>query len=52
MQLLTRTDTGGFDAWLARFDAEAEGRGRAGLSLLQIWREAGAPDTAFLFFKV
>ena len=52
MHLLTRIETGGFDAWRRDFDAASEGRGRAGLSLLQIWREADAPDTALLLFEV
>ena len=52
MQLLTRIETGGFDAWRRDFDAASEGRGRAGLSLLQIWRDADAPDTALLLFEV
>ena len=52
MQLLTRIETGGFDAWRRDFDAASEGRRDAGLSLLQIWREADAPDTALLLFEV
>ena len=52
MQLLCRIETEGFDAWRREFDGDAEGRGRAGLSLLQIWRVAGAPDTALLLFEV
>ena len=52
MQLITRTDTGGFDAWRREFDGDSEGRGRAGLNLLQMWREAGSPDTAVMLFEV
>ena len=52
MQLLCRIETGGFDAWRRGFDGDAEGRGRAGLNLLQMWRETGAPDTALLLFEV
>ena len=52
MQLLCHIETGGYDAWRREFDADAEGRGRAGLSLLQIWREADAPDTTLLLFEV
>jgi len=52
MQLLCRIETGGFDAWRRVFDAAAEGRRNAGLNLLQIWRDAEAPDTALLLFEV
>ena len=52
MQLPTRIETGGFDAWRRDFDAASEGRSRAGLSLLQIWRDADAPGTAHLLFEV
>ena len=52
MQLLTRLETSSYDAWRRAFDGDAEGRRTAGLSLLQIWREAGAPDTALCLFEV
>ena len=51
MQLITHTETGGYDAWRSDFDGQAERRGRAGLSLLQIWREMDAPDTVLLLFE-
>ena len=52
MQLLCRIPTGGFDAWRRDFDAGSEARRDAGLNLLQIWRDADAPDTALLLFEV
>ena len=51
MQLLCRIETGGFDAWRRDFDGDSEGRGQAGLNLLQMWRDAAAPDTALLLFE-
>ena len=51
MQLLTRIETGGFDAWRRDFDGDSEGRGQAGLNLLQMWREVGSPNTAVLLFE-
>jgi hypothetical protein len=51
MQLITRTETGGYEAWRSDFDDQAERRGRAGLSLLQIWRDLDAPDTVLLLFE-
>lgn len=52
MQLLCRIETGGYDAWRRDFDVSAEGRRNAGLNLLQIWRDADAPETALLLFEV
>lgn len=52
MQLLCRIETGGYDAWRRDFDAAAEARRNAGLNLLQIWRDADAPETALLLFEV
>ena len=52
MQLLCRIEINGFDAWRREFGGDAEGRGRAGLNLLQIWRVAGAPDGVVLLFEV
>lgn len=52
MQLLVDFTTTGFDAWKQEFDAEAEGRMQAGLTLLQMWREADAPATVVCLFEV
>lgn len=51
MQLLVRYETAGFDAWKAAFDGDAEDRMNAGLTLLQMWREADAPNTAICLFE-
>lgn len=51
MQLIARHDVADFDRWKAAFDAEAEARGAAGLSVLQIWREDGAAR-AFVLYEV
>lgn len=52
MQLLARFDTGGWDGWKTRFDDDAEGRAQHGLTLLQLWRVAEAPDIALALFDV
>ena len=41
-QLLARYDVTDYAAWKASFDAHAETRGNASLSVLQIWREGTA----------
>ena len=41
-QLLARYDIADYDAWKSAFDADAEDRGNASLSVLQIWREGGS----------
>ena len=40
MQLLCQLDTADYDGWRAEFDRDAAERMEAGLSLLQIWRDA------------
>lgn len=40
-QILVRYDVTDFPAFKVAFDADAEDRGNAGLSLLQLWREGG-----------
>ncbi len=52
MHLLTTLTTSGYDAWKAAFDAHAEDRGQSGLTLLQLWRGADAPDTVTALFEV
>ncbi|MBM9594802.1 hypothetical protein [Roseitranquillus sediminis] len=52
MQLLCRIETQRHGNWRAEFDGEAETRGNAGLTLLQLWREADAPDTMLALFEV
>lgn len=52
MQLLVRYATKGYDAWKSAFDGDAEGRMNAGLTLLQLWREADDGDTAWGLFDM
>lgn len=41
-QLLARYDIADYAQWKTAFDADAEDRGHASLSVLQIWREGAA----------
>lgn len=52
MQLLCRNDVTDFDTWREVFDADREDQGRAGLTLLQIWRESGNPTRVWFLFEV
>ena len=52
MQLLCRIDTPDYAAWRRAFDDDAEERGRAGLTLLQLWREADAENRVAALFQV
>lgn len=52
MQLLCRFDTISWDEWRPRFDGDAEERRLAGLTLLQLWRDADTPDAAVALFEV
>lgn len=50
MQLLVRFDTGGYGAWRKTFDADTEDRMTAGLTLLQLWRDADNAAIAWALF--
>lgn len=53
MQLLCQFETEDYDAWRRDFDDDAENRMHAGLTLLQLWREAdGAAGAPFALFEV
>ena len=52
MQMLVTIETGDFDAFKTGFDGEAEKRMNAGLTLMQMWREAEAPTTVVCLFDV
>ncbi len=47
--LLHLTPATPYDAWKADFDAHAETRSQAGLTLLQLWRTADGPGVTALF---
>ena len=52
MHLIVQFSTGGFDAWKADYDAHAETREAAGLTMLQMWRDADDADRAMVLFEV
>ncbi len=49
MNLLTHHTPAAYDAWKADFDAHAETRSNAGLTLLQLWRDADGGGVTALF---
>jgi hypothetical protein len=51
MQLIVIIDTGGFDAWKSDYDDRAEARGQAGLTMLQMWRDADDGSRAVVLFE-
>ena len=50
MQLLVRFDTKGYDDWKTAFDNDSENRMNAGLTQLQLWRDADNTATAWALF--
>lgn len=52
MQLLCQIETADPASWRGAFDADAENRGQAGLTLLQIWNAADSRGEFFLLFEV
>ena len=52
MQLLCQLDTADFDGWKADFDTEAADRMEAGLTLLQMWRDADSRSRVLMLFEV
>lgn len=52
MQLIVQFSTGGFGAWKADYDAHSETRDAAGLTMLQMWRDADDPTRAAVLFEV
>lgn len=52
MQLLCRFDTIDWPEWKATFDSDAEDRMNAGLTLMQLWRDADTPAAAVALFEV
>lgn len=50
MQLLVNYKVADYTAFKSAFDADAEDRGAAGLSLLQLWREDGS--SAWALYQV
>ncbi len=52
LQMLCRNEVADWAKWKRVFDEYREDQEAAGLSLLQIWRETGAPQTVWLLFEV
>ena len=52
MQLLTQTTVADFASFKSAFDADAEKRMNAGLTLLQIWHDAEDARTVLCLFNV
>ena len=52
MQLLLQIDTPDYPGWKADFDGKTEDRMQAGLTLLQLWRDADTSGQAFALFEV
>ena len=52
MHLLARFDTPNYPAWTSDFDADTEDRSNAGLTLLQLWRDADTPSATVALFEV
>ena len=52
MQLICHFEVTAFSAWKSAFDADAEARRDAGLSVLQIWRHADSSTHAFALLSV
>lgn len=49
MNLLTHHAPASYDIWKSDFDAHAETRSNAGLTLLQLWRDADGGGVTALF---
>jgi hypothetical protein len=49
MHLLLHLTPSDYDAWRREFDADAETRMQAGLTMLQLWRAASGAEVTALF---
>ena len=52
MQLICHFEVTAFDSWQTAFNADDEARRDAGLSVLQIWRDADSTTHAFALLSV
>lgn len=52
MQLLCQIDTANYDQWKADYDAHAENRDAAGMTQMQIWRDADVAGRVVVLFDV
>lgn len=52
MQLIAHLKVADYDAWRRSFDDDAETRGNAGLTLLQLWRQVDETNRVWMLFEV
>ncbi len=52
MQLLIRHETNDPAGWKAFLDDDRENQGKAGLTMLQLWTDAGDPNQFWALFEV
>ena len=52
MHLLLQIDTPDYAGWKAAWDDDAEDRAQAGLTQLQLWRDADSSGQAFALLEV
>ena len=52
MQLLAHLKVRDFDAWRRVFEDDAESRGNAGLTLLQLWRQMDDGNVVWMLYEV
>ncbi len=52
MQMIVHQNVTGFAAWKTAFEADAEARRNAGLTVLQVWTHADSDTHAFILLEV
>lgn len=52
MQLLAHLKVRDYDGWRRVFDDDAEARGNAGLTLLQLWRQVDDDHMVWMLYEV
>ena len=52
MQLLAHLKVADYESWRRTFDDDAETRGNAGLTLLQLWRQVDDPNRVWMLYEV
>lgn len=52
MQMIVHQNVAGFADWKKAFDADDEARRNAGLTVLQVWKDADSDTHAFFLLEV
>lgn len=52
MQMIVHQEVTNFADWKAAFDHDTEARSTAGLTVLQVWKDASSNTHAFVLLKV